>query len=87
MKYCLHSNDVHPLGLFLLIRSSPGYSASDMLLNDHHMWALAISQLLAKARYGHSYEKPFIVFHSSRADVFLNTLTTALRIFFSFCFI
>lgn len=44
MKYCQRSNDVHPLGLFLLIRSSPGYSASNMLLNDHHMLALDNSQ-------------------------------------------
>lgn len=46
------------------------------------MWALANSQLLAKARYGYGYEKPFITFHSSRADVFLSALTIALWIFF-----
>ncbi|XP_009986940.1 PREDICTED: septin-10-like, partial [Tauraco erythrolophus] len=41
--------------------SSPGYSASDTLLNDHHMWALANRQPLAEARYGYSYEQPFIL--------------------------
>lgn len=54
MKYWQRSNDDHPLGLFLLIRSSPGYSASNMLLNDHHMLALAKSQPPGKARYRYS---------------------------------
>lgn len=57
-----------------------------MLLNTHHMWALANSQLLSEARYRYSYERPFNTIHSSRADVFLNTLNNCIMTFFSHSF-
>lgn len=57
-----------------------------MLLNTHHMWALANSQLLSEARYRYSYERPFNTIHSSRADVFLNTLNNCIMTFFLILF-